>query len=165
MTGPRSTPSRPTCANDAWISSTPTCSAPSSSAPAPPAWPARPSVVATVHSSRVRSKSDIAALAAETPLIDHLIAPSEAIAAKLRREGRGSAEITVIPNGVDLHRFGARRSPEDRAATRASLGIPADAFLIGVVARLEPEKGHRYLLAAWPEIAQAVPNAWLAAGG
>ena len=29
------------------------------------------------------------------------------------------------------------------------------------MARLEPEKGHRYLLAAWPEIAQAVPNAWL----
>ncbi len=118
--------------------------------------------MATVHSSRVRSKSDIAALAAATPLIDHLIAPSEAIAAKLRREGRGSAPRSrVIPNGVDLHRFGARRSPEDRAATRASLGIPADAFLIGVVARLEPEKGHRYLLAAWPEIAQAVPNAWL----
>jgi glycosyltransferase involved in cell wall biosynthesis len=34
-------------------------------------------------------------------------------------------------------------------------------LVTGVVARLEPEKGHRYLLAAWPEIAQAVPNAWL----
>ena len=50
-----------------------------------------PAVVATVHSSRVRSADDIAALAAETPLIDHLIAPSEAIAAKIRREGRGGA--------------------------------------------------------------------------
>ncbi len=124
-----------------------------------------PAMIATVHSSRVRSPDDIAALAAATPLIDHLIAPSEAIAAKLRREGRGAAEITVIPNGVDLDRFGAHRSPGQRTAIRATLGIPADAFVIGVVARLEPEKGHRYLLAAWPEIARAVPNAWLAVIG
>jgi glycosyltransferase involved in cell wall biosynthesis len=120
-----------------------------------------PAVVATVHSSRVRSPADIAALAAETPLIDHLIAPSEAIAAKLGREGRGSVRISVIPNGVDLHRFGQPRSAEERTAIRASLGIPADAFAVGAVARLEPEKGHRYLLAAWPEIAEAVPGAWL----
>ncbi len=124
-----------------------------------------PAMIATVHSSRVRSPGDIAALVAATPLFDHLIAPSEAIAAKLRREGRGAAEITVIPNGVDLDRFGAHRSPGQRTAIRATLGIPADAFVIGVVARLEPEKGHRYLLAAWPEIARAVPNAWLAVIG
>ncbi|HET9498279.1 MAG TPA: glycosyltransferase, partial [Candidatus Limnocylindria bacterium] len=120
-----------------------------------------PAVVATIHSSRVRSAADIAALAAETPLIDHLIAPSEAIARKARHEGRGAAEISVIPNGVDLDRFGAHRSPAERTVIRASLGIPADAPLIGVVARLEPEKGHRYLLAAWPEIAQGLPDAWL----
>jgi glycosyltransferase involved in cell wall biosynthesis len=44
---------------------------------------------------------------------------------------------------------------------RAALGIPPDAFLIGVVARLEPEKGHRHLLEALPAIVEAVPNAWL----
>ena len=120
-----------------------------------------PAVVATVHSSRIRSAGDMAALAAETPLIDHLIAPSEAIADKIRREGRGAAPISVIPNGVDLDRFWSHRSSAEQAAIRASLEIPADAFLIGVVARLEPEKGHRYLLAAWPEIARALPNAWL----
>jgi glycosyltransferase involved in cell wall biosynthesis len=120
-----------------------------------------PVIVATAHSSRVRSKSDIAALATQTPLMDHLIAPSQAIGAKLRREGRGSSPITVIPNGVDLDRFGQRPSAEERAGVRASLGIPADAFLVGVVARLEPEKGHRYLMAAWPEIIQAVPHARL----
>ncbi len=120
-----------------------------------------PVVVATVHSSRVRSTGDIAALAAETAYVDRLVAPSEAIAAKIRSEGRGAAEITVVPNGVDLDRFGAHRTADQRATLRASLGIPAEAFLIGVVARLEPEKGHRYLLAAWPEVAQAVPVAWL----
>ncbi|MGH2483691.1 MAG: glycosyltransferase family 4 protein, partial [Candidatus Limnocylindria bacterium] len=120
-----------------------------------------PVVVATAHSSRVRSAADRAALAAVTPSIDRLIVPSAAIAAKARAEGRGGAEITVVPNGVDLDRFSPHRSSQDMAAGRAGLGIPPDAFLIGVVARLEPEKGHRYLLEALPAIIEAVPNAWL----
>jgi glycosyltransferase involved in cell wall biosynthesis len=120
-----------------------------------------PVVVATVHSSRVRSPSDIAALAAVTSFIDRLIVPSAAVAAKVRREGRAAAEITVVPNGVDLDRFNPDRSSQDTAALRASLGIPPAAFLIGTVARLEPEKGHRYLLEALPAIVEAVPDAWL----
>jgi glycosyltransferase involved in cell wall biosynthesis len=118
-------------------------------------------IVATVHSSRVRSEPEVSALAAENAFFDRLIAPSGAIAAKVHREGRGAVPITVVPNGVDLDRFGAHRSSDGRNELRATLGIPADAFLIGVVARLEPEKGHRYLLAAWPEIAEALPDAWL----
>ena len=118
-----------------------------------------PVVVATVHSSRVRSASDVAALAAATPTFDRLIAPSVSIAAKVRREGRGAAEITVIPNGVDVERFAVAR---DRGlATRDRLGIPADAFLLGLVARLEPEKGHHVLVRAFPAIVAAVPKAWL----
>ena len=118
-----------------------------------------PVVVATVHSSRVRSASDVAALAAATPAFDRLIAPSASIAAKVRREGRGAAEITVIPNGVDVERF---TGAGNRAlATRARLGIPADAFVLGVVARLEPEKGHHVLIRAFPAIVAAVPRAWL----
>jgi len=120
-----------------------------------------PVVVATAHSSRVRSPADIAALAAVTPSINRLIVPSAAIAAKVRAEGRGAAEITVVPNGVDLDRFSPHRSSLDMAALRDALGIPPDAFLIGVVARLDPEKGHRYLVEALPAIIEAVPNAWL----
>jgi len=120
-----------------------------------------PVVVATAHSSRVRSPADIAALAAVTPSIDRLIVPSAAMAAKVRAEGRGAAKITVVPNGVDLDRFSPHRSSQDMAALRAALGVPPDAFLIGVVARLELEKGHRYLLEALPAIIEAVPNAWL----
>jgi glycosyltransferase involved in cell wall biosynthesis len=40
-----------------------------------------------------------------------------------------------------------------------------EAFLVGVVARLEPEKGHRHLIAAWPTIAEALPGAWLVIAG
>jgi glycosyltransferase involved in cell wall biosynthesis len=121
-------------------------------------------MVATVHSSRVRSAHDVAALAALNPLFDHLIAPSEFIARKLRREGRGAVPTTVVPNGIDLERF-APPSPAARRAARTSLGVPLEAFLVGVVARLEPEKGHRHLLAAWPSVAEAIPDAWLVVAG
>jgi len=120
-----------------------------------------PVVVATAHSSRLRSPEDVAALAAVTLSIQRLIVPSAAIAAKVRAEGRGAADITIVPNGVDLDRFSPHRSSQDMATLRAALGIPAGAFLIGVVARLEPEKGHRYLLEALRTIVEAVPNAWL----
>jgi glycosyltransferase involved in cell wall biosynthesis len=120
-----------------------------------------PVTVATVHSSRVRSPADVAALAALTPLFDRLVVPSEAMTAKVRREGRGAAPLSVIPNGVDLDHLAAPRSVAELGAVRASLGIPPDAFLVGTVARLEPEKGHRYLLTAWPDVAEAVPDAWL----
>jgi glycosyltransferase involved in cell wall biosynthesis len=36
-----------------------------------------------------------------------------------------------------------------------------DASIVGVVARLEPEKGHRTLLEAWPRVLARVPDAYL----
>jgi glycosyltransferase involved in cell wall biosynthesis len=106
----------------------------------------------------VRPPEDVAALAALTPAMDRLIVPSSSIEAKVRAEGRGAARFAVIPNGVDLSRFAAPAPP---CGLRRELGVPPDAPLIGVVARLEPEKGHAVLLDAWPRVAAAVPDAWL----
>ncbi len=119
---------------------------------------ATPVIMATVHSSRVRSDADQAELARLTPQVDRLIVPSASIEHKVRCEGRAGAEFSVIPNGVDLSRFS---SPLPFCALRNELGIPRSAFLMGVVARLEPEKGHRFLVAAMPAIIDAVPEAWL----
>ncbi|MDQ2933542.1 MAG: glycosyltransferase family 4 protein [Chloroflexota bacterium] len=121
-----------------------------------------PVIMATVHSSRVRSPEDIAELARLTPHMDRLIVPSASIEAKLRREGRAGARFAVIPNGVDLSRFSAPTTP---CTLRNDFGIPRSALLIGAVARLEPEKGHRFLIAAMPAVVQAVPHAWLAIVG
>ncbi len=121
-----------------------------------------PVIVATVHSSRVRSAEDVETLAALTPQIDRLIVPSESIRAKVEREGRAGAEFAVIPNGIDLSRFSL---PTPRCSLRSDFAIPADALLAGVVARLEPEKGHAYLIDAWPAVVAAVPDAWLAIVG
>ena len=119
-------------------------------------------IMATVHSSRVRSAEDIALLASLTPRMDRLIVPSTSIERKVRGEGRDGVRYAIIPNGVDLSRFGTPRPP---CRMRDEFGIPREAPLVGVVARLEPEKGHRYLVDAMPMILDAVPDAWLAIVG
>jgi glycosyltransferase involved in cell wall biosynthesis len=121
-----------------------------------------PVVMATVHSSRVRSPEDVATLASLTPAMDRLIVPSDSILAKIRAEGRGEAAYSVVPNGVDLSRFAA---PAPRCALRRESSIPGSAVLVGVVARLEPEKGHTHLVAAWPDVVAAAPDTWLAIVG
>ncbi len=121
-----------------------------------------PVIMATVHSSRVRSPGDVELLASLTPSMDRLIVPSDSIAHKVAGEGRGGARFAVIPNGVDLSRFSAPAQP---CALRRELGISRDAPLIGVVARLEPEKGHRHLVDAMPSILESSPEAWLAIVG
>jgi glycosyltransferase involved in cell wall biosynthesis len=115
-------------------------------------------VMATVHSSRVRSAEDVATLAALTPVMDRLIVPSASIVAKVRAEGRGGASFSVIPNGVDLDRFDL---PLGACTLRREFSIPGSAPLLGVVARLEPEKGHRYLIEAMPPILRGAPETWL----
>jgi glycosyltransferase involved in cell wall biosynthesis len=121
-----------------------------------------PVIMATVHSSRVRSPVDVATLAALTPVMDRLIVPSASILAKVRAEGRGGAAYAIVPNGVDLSRFAL---PAPRCALRRESGVPGSAVLVGVVARLEPEKGHADLVAAWPDVVAAAPDAWLAIVG
>jgi glycosyltransferase involved in cell wall biosynthesis len=115
-------------------------------------------VMATVHSSRVRSPEDVAALAALTPVVDRLIVPSAAIEAKVRAEGRGFAAFSIVPNGVDLARFDLAAAA---CALRREYGIPSGAPLLGVVARMEAEKGHRYLIEAMPAILLGAPETWL----
>jgi glycosyltransferase involved in cell wall biosynthesis len=63
---------------------------------------------------------------------------------------------------VDLSRFAVPAPP---CTLRDDYNIPCEEALIGVVARLEPEKGHRYLIAAMPAVLEAAPRTWLAIVG
>jgi len=76
-------------------------------------------------------------------LCDRVIAPSESIESLIRERGV-TTPIEVIPTGVDLSRFG----DGDRARGRDKFDIPEDAFLIGHVGRLAPEKNLRFLAKA-----------------
>ena len=119
---------------------------------------ARPYVIGTVHSSRVRSASDRAMLRRLTPSMDRLVAVSRAIVAKLEREGRTGVPLELIYNGVDLKRY---EYTEACCTLPEEYGFPEGAPLVGVVARLEPEKGHATLLEAWPAVLDAAPEARL----
>lgn len=118
----------------------------------------RPYIVGTVHSSRIRSDEDRALLRALTPRMDHLIAVSRAIVRKLQDEGRVGAPVSLIYNGVDLTRYS---EPDICGTLHEEFPIPTGAPIVGVVARLEPEKGHPTLLQAWPAVLCAVPAAHL----
>ena len=55
------------------------------------------------------------------------------------------SKIDVIYNAVDFDQAVATTS---RADTRRALGVPADAPMAGIIARLTEQKGHRYLFDA-----------------
>ena len=118
----------------------------------------RPYVVSTVHSSRVRSAADRAELRRLTPSMDRLIAVSKAIVRKIDDEGRTGAPVELIYNGVDLDRYDHQ---EPCCTLREEYGMEAGSQIVGVVARLEPEKGHPTLLEAWPLVLKKCPNAYL----
>ncbi|MFL5681296.1 MAG: glycosyltransferase, partial [Chloroflexota bacterium] len=118
----------------------------------------RPYVVSTVHSSRVRSAEDRELLKRLTPEMDRLIAVSEAIERKIAEEGRDTVPVSLVYNGVDLERYDHQ---EPCCTLRDEYGMEPGAQIVGVVARLEPEKGHPTLLEAWPAVLRAVPNAYL----
>ncbi len=118
----------------------------------------RPFVVGTVHSSRVRSDVDRDLVRRLTPRMDHLIAVSRAIVRKIEDEGRLGAPISLIYNGVDLARYADQ---EACCTLHEEYSIADGSPIVGVVARLEPEKGHPTLLDAWPAVLEAVPNAHL----
>jgi glycosyltransferase involved in cell wall biosynthesis len=118
----------------------------------------RPYIVSTVHSSRVRSASDRGTIRALTPEMDQLIAVSKAIERKLADEHRDGAPVRLIYNGVDLDRYDHQ---EPCCSLRDDYGMEPWSQIVGVIARLEPEKGHQTLIESWPIVLRDVPDAYL----
>ena len=118
----------------------------------------RPYIVGTVHSSRVRAPEDREMLRALTPRMDHLIAVSRAMETKIADERPSDVPVSLIYNGVDLFRYD---HTEPCCTLREEYGLPGEVQIVGVVARLEHEKGHPTLLEAWPQVVRRVPNARL----
>jgi 1,2-diacylglycerol 3-alpha-glucosyltransferase len=76
-------------------------------------------------------------------LCDAVIAPSQSVADLLRERGV-ETRIEIIPTGVDVPRF----MHGDGIKFRRDHNIPPDAFVIGYVGRLAPEKNLRFLAEA-----------------
>jgi len=91
--------------------------------------------------------------------VDCIIANSQATLRWSTQATRISADkYVIIPNGVDLADFDPAR-PVDRQAVRRSLGLTPDDVIVGTVARLHEQKGHRFLVQAMPAILERFPQA------
>lgn len=87
-------------------------------------------------------------------LCDAVIAPSGTVAELLVRRGV-TVPIEVIPTGVDLRAF----EEGDGPACRRAMGVPDEAFLVGHVGRLAPEKNMGFLAEAVAGFLSRTPRA------
>ncbi|MBJ6638757.1 glycosyltransferase [Streptomyces sp. DHE7-1] len=78
------------------------------------------------------------------------VAVSPTVADRLALWGVPRPRIAVVPNGIDLDGF--RFDPVRRRLTRARLGLPDDAFVIGGVGRLAPGKRFDVLVRALAQL-------------
>jgi glycosyltransferase involved in cell wall biosynthesis len=126
-----------------------------------------PCVVHTVHGlpfherqSRWKNRLYIALERWAAGRCHHLVAVTPAMVDAFVAAGIASRDrFTVIAAGVDLSCFDVDREHGHvrGASVRDELGIPQDARVIGIVARIDPLKGHDDLLDILPEL----PNAHL----
>lgn len=78
------------------------------------------------------------------PFVSKIIA--QAVSHKnylINSEGMNGDRITVVYNGVELEKF---QGLTEKSEIRAKLGINKDDHIVGIVARLAPEKGHDIFL-------------------
>lgn len=91
------------------------------------------------------------------PMTDHFLSVSSIISQKAVAAGVDRPEkFTTVYSGMELDWF--LHSKADGAAVRREFSIPADAPVVGKIARLFPLKGHDELMDAAPEIVRRVPN-------
>lgn len=92
------------------------------------------------------------------PNFDRVYTVSQDMKQKILRGRTRSEKIRVIHTGIDLALLDTGRS---RVDTRAALGIPGDALVVGTVSRLFREKGHKHLLNAAAALKDKHPGLWL----
>ncbi len=93
------------------------------------------------------------------PSADVVTGVSDAVGAYFHEETRVPPErVKVILNGVDVDRLAGKYDAESK---RRELGIPPEAWVIGLVANLRPQKNHALLLRAFAGLCPQVPQARL----
>ena len=90
-------------------------------------------------------------------LADCVLTNADAIRRSLIAQRYDPRRIEVIPNGIDVARF--RRPPPGGERFRQEFGLPHDAPIVGVLARLGPIKGIEYFLEAVVGLAARFPQA------
>ena len=86
--------------------------------------------------------------------IDMVVAVSDAIRHQVVEErGVEPEKATTIHYGIDLDKYSISNK-----LTRADIGVRENDIVLGTVARYTDQKGHKYLIAAAPQIVEKFPN-------
>jgi glycosyltransferase involved in cell wall biosynthesis len=85
---------------------------------------------------------------------------SEALATYVRDSYGTTGEVLAVPSAIDSTVF----RPQERSSSRAELGLPAHALLVGTAGALHPMKGIGELYAAWDSL-KADPRIHLVLAG
>ena len=93
-------------------------------------------------------------------LSDHVFAPSESVMLMMKERGVTTA-IDVVPTGIYTEEF-ARGAGK---VFRKKFKIPTNAFVVGHIGRLAPEKNLEFLARAVAKFLKKEPNAHLLIGG
>lgn len=120
-----------------------------------------------IHTDHAREFPDAFRYMAAEHVVSHLayrvVGVSAHTTENLRRyEKISQRKLRTIINGVDPAPF---TMPVDAAAKRRELGIPADAPLLGLGARLEPQKAIEHLIGAMQLLRRDLPAAHLLIAG
>lgn len=87
---------------------------------------------------------------------DLAICNSQAGYKYIKSATKSSKSVSVIPNGIDCKRFSPQ--PQLKSTLRKEWKITSDAFIIGLVARLDPMKDHPTFFKAISLIAASIPK-------
>lgn len=71
----------------------------------------------------------------------------------------GKRDFQLLNNAIDAARY--QFNPSTREEKRKELGIPADALVIGNVARFYPQKNHSFIIKVFAEVVKVYPSARL----
>lgn len=88
--------------------------------------------------------------------VDLVVANAEAGKRDQLARGAAARRIAVVPNGIDVARF--KPDPQARRELRADWGLEPGDLAIGLVARLDPMKGHGIFLEAAARAAALRPG-------
>jgi len=89
---------------------------------------------------------------------DRVVANSPSVSRLVETEsGLPASRVVTIPNFLDPQAF-EPMPPADRRRMLDELGVPEDAFVVGIVARLSPVKDHATLLRAITSLREEIPT-------
>jgi glycosyltransferase involved in cell wall biosynthesis len=121
---------------------------------APAAWFAGAVTIHSKHGMNPDRSRRLWLRRAAAKLVDAYVAVTPALAKNALEQGECRASrLHVIPNGIDVVRFAP--GGIGRRRIRAELGIPDDAWVVGTVGRLAPEKDQALLIDAMAPLLSA----------